>query len=325
MDPMSDILGLLQPSSYGLRGLDAGGDWAITFAPAPGLKCQALQTGQCWLEMNGATIRLEAGDLVLVAGARRFSLFSDAARMDGSPEGSLAASVVDRAPIDALALFGTTPPGETAVVNGGGSVTGMGGYFKFADNHAARMLDALPPLIHIRAGVTAGDLLWPIARLMRELRSPLPGGALMAQHLAQTLLIEALRLHLAKRPAGGSGWLHALGDPRLHQALAAMHAKPGKRWTLAELATIAGMSRTSFAGHFRSTLGETAMEYLTRWRMLLAADRLQRGQAPIATIALGVGYESESAFGAAFKRVIGSSPGRFIRTVRQAGSDLGGL
>lgn len=302
MDPMSDILALLQPSSYGLRGLDAAGAWALAFAPAPGLKCYAIQAGQCMLALGGTTIRLDAGDLVLVAGAVRFTLLT-------SP---------DCVPIDAQTFFAATPPGETAVLGGGGEVTGMGGFFKFAGNQAARMLDALPPVIHIRAGVAAGDLLWPISRLMRELRSPQPGGALMAQHLAQTLLIEALRLHLTENPAGGAGWLHALRDPRLRPALSALHAHPARRWTLAQLAAIAGMSRTSFAGHFRGVVGETAIDYLTRWRMLVAADRIQRGEAPIAAIARSVGYESESAFGAAFKRVIGSSPGRFTRIARPA-------
>ncbi|WP_421846401.1 AraC family transcriptional regulator [Novosphingobium sp.] len=301
MDPMSDILRLLQPSSYGLRGLDAAGPWAIAFPPAPGLKCYALQSGACWLQCEHAAIRLEAGDLALVSGAERFSL--QTARVPA---------------VDAIALFGATPPGETAVVGGGGEVRGLGGFFKFAGGQAERMLAALPPVIHLRAGSGADDLQWPITRLMRELRSPQPGGDLIAQHLAQTLLIEALRLHLASPDQRGVGWLYALGDPRLRPALAALHAEPGRRWTLAMLAAVAGMSRTSFAERFRSVVGETPIDYLTRWRMLLAADRLRQDPAPIAGIAAEFGYGSESAFGAAFKRVIGKSPVRYVQQLRQA-------
>ena len=301
MDPLSDILGLLCPTSYGLRGLDAGGAWAIGFPPAPGLKCYALQSGACWLHHGHEAIRLEAGDLALVSGAVRFTLQSAAVP-----------------PIDAIALFSAVPAGETAVLGGGGDLRGLGGFFKFAGHHADRMLAALPAVIHLRAGSGADDLLWPIARLMRELRDPRPGSGLMAQHLAQTLLIEALRLHLATADGRGVGWLYGLGDPRLRCALAAIHAEPGRRWTLAELARTAGMSRTSFAERFRAIVGETAIDYLTRWRMLLAADRLRQRPAPVATVAADLGYESESAFGAAFKRVIGTSPGRYVRPLRQA-------
>lgn len=309
MDPMSDILSLLQPSSYGFRGLDADGDWAITFAPAVGLKCQALQSGTCWLKMEeaAAPVRLEAGDLVLLAGANRFSLYT----------------APDVAPVDGYSFFADTPPGETAVLKnegdaGVGRVTGIGGFFKFESIHADSMLGLLPPLIHIRAGTTDGELFWPISRLMRELRSPRPGSDLIARHLAQTLLIDALRLHLADPTAEGAGWLHALSDPRLRLAMAAMHAEPARRWKLQDLAAAAGMSRTSFATRFRAKLGEPVMEYLTRWRMLLAADRLRNGRQSIAIVAPSVGYESESAFGAAFKRVIGVPPRSFANSVQAA-------
>lgn len=301
MDPLSDILGLLCPSSYGLRGLDAGGAWAIAFPPAPGLKCYALQSGSCWLHHGNEAIRLEAGDLALVSGAVRFTLQS-----------------APVAPIDAVAFFSAVPPGQTAVLGGGGDLRGLGGFFKFAGQQAYRMLDALPPVIHLRAGAGADDLQWPIARLMRELRDPQPGSALIAQHLAQTLLIEALRLHLSTAGERGVGWLYGLGDTRLRAALAAIHAEPGRRWTLADLARTAGMSRTSFAERFRAVVGETAIDYLTRWRMLIAADRLRQTPTPVAGIAADLGYESESAFGAAFKRVIGTSPGRYVRPLRQA-------
>lgn len=303
MDPLSDILGLLQPSGYGFRGLDAGGQWAIAFAPAAGLKCHALHAGACWLKLAGAPtpVRLEAGDLVLLSGQDPFSLYTN-------PETH---------PIDGYDFFLATPPGETAVLGGGGEVAGVGGFFKFESVHAGMMLNALPPFIHIRAGATEGELIWPITRLMRELRSPQPGGALVARHLAQTLLIEAFRLHLADGTKAGVGWLYAIGDPRIRSAMAAMHGDPARRWRLEDLAATAGMSRTSFATHFREILGEPAMEYLTRWRMVLAAHRLREGRQSIAVVAPAVGYESESAFGAAFKRVIGLSPRSFANAASQ--------
>jgi AraC-like DNA-binding protein len=55
------------------------------------------------------------------------------------------------------------------------------------------------------------------------------------------------------------------------------------------------------------------MEYLTHWRMLLAGDKLVNSGDPICVIALSLGYESESAFSTAFKRVMGCSPRQYSR------------
>ena len=128
-----------------------------------------------------------------------------------------------------------------------------------------------------------------LAPLMRELREPQPGSSLIAEHLAQTLLIEALRLHLAERSQQRTGWLFALADRQMHAVIAAMHADPAHKWTLRDLARVAGMSRSSFAVRFRETVGEPAMDYLTRWRMMVAADRLATQGTSIAIVAPQVG------------------------------------
>jgi AraC-like DNA-binding protein len=299
MDPLSAILSLLRPNSYGFRGLDAGGDWALAFGPDDGVKCYAIQSGACWLALEGAAepTRLAAGDFVLVPGGKGYRLYSAA----GAP------------PIDAFRFFPTVQAGETAVLNGGGDLQGMGGYFGFEGMHAELLLGMLPPVVHIRAEVNKAALRGSIERLMRELRDPQPGSTLIAEHLAQALLIEALRLHLAEHSSHSTGWLFALADKQMRAAITAMHAEPGRKWTLAALARIAGMSRSSFAVRFKDKVGEPAMDYLTRWRMMVASDRLANGGMSIAVVAPMVGYESESAFGAAFKRVIGSSPRQFAK------------
>jgi AraC-like DNA-binding protein len=73
------------------------------------------------------------------------------------------------------------------------------------------------------------------------------------------------------------------------------------------------MSRSTFAFKFKETVGASPMEYLTRWRMLLAGDRLTNSGDPVSVIALSLGYESESAFSTAFKRVMGCSPRQYGR------------
>ena len=150
-------------------------------------------------------------------------------------------------------------------------------------------------------------------RMRQELREPQPGGFLMAQHLAHMMLVQALRLHLAEGLKGGVGWLFALADKQMSAAIYSIHDDPAHRWTLQELGKRAGMSRSTFALKFKQTVGASPMEYLTRWRMLLAGDRLVNSSDPISAIAPSLGYESESAFSTAFKRVMGCSPRQYGR------------
>lgn len=299
MDPLSDILSLLKPTSYGFRGLDASGDWSLAYAANEGIKCFAITSGACWLVMDhdAAPLRLEAGDFVLLPGGPGFRLCSG----------------LDVLPIDAFAFFPSVPAGEVAVLNGGGACIGVGGYFAFEGMHSEMLLALLPPIVHIADAADKDGLRMSIERLMREMRSPRPGSALMGEHLTQALLIETLRLHLVDQSARSAGWLFALADRQMNAVLAAMHAEPARKWTLATLARVAGMSRSSFAVRFKDSVGEPAMDYLTRWRMMLAADRLANEGMPIAVVAPTVGYESESAFGAAFKRAFGQSPKQYAK------------
>jgi AraC-like DNA-binding protein len=109
------------------------------------------------------------------------------------------------------------------------------------------------------------------------------------------------------------GWLFALADKQIGAAISAMHDDPARRWTVQALAKRAGMSRSTFAVKFKQTVGASPMEYLTRWRMLLAGDRLTNSSESISVIAPSLGYESESAFSTAFKRVMGCSPRQYSR------------
>ena len=143
------------------------------------------------------------------------------------------------------------------------------------------------------------------------MREPQPGGVLVAQQLAVMMLVQALRLYLAAGPGGGVGWLFALADPQMSAAIAALHDAPARRWTIQQLAERVGMSRSTFALKFKQTVGESPMEYLTRWRMLLAGDRLTNSGEPVSAIAQALGYESESAFSTAFKRAMGCSPRKY--------------
>ena len=194
----------------------------------------------------------------------------------------------------------------------------VGGHFVLDGRHADILLGMLPPIVHIRKESDKAALRWSLDRMMEELREPQPGGFLVAQHLAHMMLVQALRLHLAEGIEGGVGWLFALADKQMSAAMTAMHEDPAHRWTLQGLAERAGMSRTTFALKFKETVGASPMDYLTRWRMLLAGDRLTSSADPVSVIALSLGYESESAFSTAFKRVMGCSPRQYGRDRNRA-------
>jgi AraC-like DNA-binding protein len=162
--------------------------------------------------------------------------------------------------------------------------------------------------VHIRNKSDKAAMRWSLKRITEELSDPQPGASLMAQQLAYMMLLQALRLHLREEADKGSGWLFALADPQMRVAITCMHNDPGHPWTLQELANRLAMSRTVFAQKFKSRVGTTSMEYLTRWRMLLAGDRLKSSDDPVSAISSSLGYETESAFGKAFRRVWGCSP-----------------
>ena len=154
---------------------------------------------------------------------------------------------------------------------------------------------------------------WSLERLTEELRNPQPGGFLVAQQLAYMMLVQALRLHLAEGLRGGVGWLFALSDKHMSAVISSMHDKPAHDWTVEELARRAGMSRSTFALRFKQTVGASPMEYLTRWRMLLAGNRMANTSDSISEIARSLGYESASAFTKAFKKTMGCSPLQYNR------------
>jgi AraC-like DNA-binding protein len=308
MDPLSDVLSLLKPRSYNCGGFDVGGDFAMQFPKHEGIKCYAVVSGHCWLAVEGVpeALCLTAGDCFVLPRGWPFRLATDLAV----------------APLDAAAFFSAPRRnGGIVSVNGGGTCFLAGGHFLLSGAHAAILLEALPPIVHIRKEPDKAAMRWSMERMMQELREPQPGGALVAQHLASMILVQALRLHLAEGLRGGVGWLFALADKQMSAAIHAMHDDPAHRWTLQELAGRAGMSRSTFALRFKATVGESAMEYLTRWRMLLAGDRLVNSGEPISAIALSLGYESESAFSTAFKRVMGCSPRQYSRSREDSAHD----
>jgi AraC-like DNA-binding protein len=178
------------------------------------------------------------------------------------------------------------------------------------------LLAGLPALVRVNVrGSNAGIWLEASVRYaLAEARSPRPGGAGVLAKLAEVLFIEVLRLYMNEQGEGRTGWLAGVGDRIVGPALNALHARPAHAWTLEELAHSAGSSRSVLAERFQHLVGSSPMQYLTQWRMLLAANLLRRSNAPLARIAEDVGYQTDTAFSRAFRREYGSPPSAWRRS-----------
>lgn len=151
-----------------------------------------------------------------------------------------------------------------------------------------------------------------LARLLaREARGESVGSELVIPRLIDSLLVALIRSWLDSQPLHSIGWFGALRDPQVGRALGLIHQAPQHRWTVAELATRVGQSRAAFARHFVNLVGEPPMAYVTRWRVNLAAKRLRSTGDSIEAIAEDVGYDSPTAFGKAFRKHFGHTPGRY--------------
>ena len=215
-------------------------------------------------------------------------------------------------------MFEAAIDGVATIGRGEGTFL-VGGQIELDAISGPFLLQQLPPVLIIRADAAgSADLRWALQALVRELESDSPGQSLLSDHLAQLVVILILRGYYASGGAHFAGWLTALADPRLARAIGAVHRDPARSWTVGDLASEAGMSRSSFAELFRSRVGCTPMAYAADWRLQLAASRLRTDSLSIGGVAAASGYGSESALGAAFRRRFGTSPARYRREARAA-------
>ena len=263
-----------------------------------------ITEGECYVELGTeAPLRLIVGDAII------FPL-GDAHRMASQPGltpasgGASLREVLSRRP-------------RQLDFGGGGATTRLVCGYLACDTRLARMLLAgLPPMVRVNVrGSNAGIWLEASVRYaLAEARSPRPGGAGVLAKLAEVLFIEVLRLYMNEQAEGRTGWLVGVGDRIVGAALNALHKSPAQAWTLDELARTAGTSRSVLAERFQHLVGSSPMQYLTQWRMLLAANLLRRSTAPLINIAEDVGYQTDTAFIRAFRREFGAPPAAWRRS-----------
>jgi AraC-like DNA-binding protein len=266
-----------------------------------------ITEGECFVEMGHAPpTRLVAGDAIIFPQGHAHRMASEPGLPPAS--GARLDTVLARRP-------------RTLAYGGGGPTTRLVCGYLACDARLARLLLAgLPSLVKVNVrGSSAGAWLEASVRYaLAEARSPnRPGGAGVLAKLAEVLFIEVLRLYMNEQSEGSTGWLAGVNDRVVGAALKAMHATPGHPWTLEELARTAGSSRSVLAERFQQLVGSAPMQYLTQWRMVLAANLLRGSNAPLAAIAEDVGYQTDTAFSRAFRREYGAPPAAWRRSQLQ--------
>jgi AraC family transcriptional regulator, alkane utilization regulator len=206
---------------------------------------------------------------------------------------------------------------------GGGAATRfVCGYLGCSHSVCRPLLEALPRVLRIPIGEgPASGVLRELLRVgVLESSMSRPGAQSMLAKLSELMFVDALRRYIESMPPGRKGWLAGVRDAQVGRALALLHAKPDRPWTVDELAREVALSRSAFAERFVALVAEPPIQYLMRWRLALAAQKLRSGRELIARVAERSGYESEPAFSRAFKREFGMSPAAWRKAGPQGNS-----
>ena len=294
VDPLAEVVTLLQPAARFAKQVVGAGAWRIRRSDAgQPFYCVVLEGG-CRLALDkDEPIELQAGDFALVPAAFGIAMSSLV-----PPAGA-----ADSLPVEVgQGLFRIGAP------QGPADLRILAGHCSFGSPDAALLVSLLPRLVHVRGEQRLATL---VQLVSEETRAQRPAREVVLARLLEVLLIEALRS--AAGTAASPGLVRGLADARLAAAIRAMHEAPDRAWTVAELAREAALSRSTFFERFSRTVGLAPMEYLLAWRMALAKDLLRRRKAGIAEIAERVGYGSASTFSVAFTRHVGRSPAQYAR------------
>jgi AraC-like DNA-binding protein len=304
MDALTDILGSLHLGGGIYFRCELTAPWGMDIGETPVAEFHVVTRGTCWIKLLGEAepVCLNAGDLVVFPHGHAH-LFLDAPDSKAIPPAEL---IGDRT----IENYGPVRYG-----GGGSPANVLCGYFEFDRKERSPLLDALPAFIHLK-GTDATELNWlqtTINFISHEVRHARPGTAAVVNRLVEVLFTQIMRAYI-EQSVTPPGILGAIADPKLGLAMNAMHQHPENSWSVDKLAQEAGMSRTAFSQRFHALAGQTPMHYLTMWRMQRARKMLETSNLSMQAIAESAGYQSEAAFGKAFKKCLGVSPGACRRS-----------
>ena len=309
MDALSDALRVLELTGAVFLDAEFTEPWCVVSNPRGNSQLMAgspdivffhvLTEGRCKARLveGGETVEFGPGDVVML------------------PRGSqhLMGSDLRLAPVASDTIVRGGDGRMLRIEHGGGGdrTRFVCGYLHCDERLCGPMLEALPRIMRVPLGNGATSGGWVnglLAAGTRESAAAGPGSGTVLAKLSELLFVEALRRYMEALPDQETGWLAGLRDRFVGRALALMHESPERDWTVEELADKVGLSRSSLAQRFTEFLGQPPMQYLTRWRLTIAAQRLRNESASLARIAEDSGYDSEAAFNRAFKRTFATTP-----------------
>jgi len=309
LDVLADTLRTLRLKTEVYGRLELSAPWGIQLDLGHQGYFHAVCRGGCWLEIGKQRTALAAGDWVFLLGdAPHVLRDSPKTRTRPLPE--------------IYAATGASCGGVLRYGGNGPQTTLVSFSFSFKGTWLNPVFANLPRMLHVR-GDDFGGTRWvdSIVQLVAaEMEAGRPAHEVVVTRLADVLFVQALRAHIEASPTETGGWLCALEDPRLGRVLQQVHERLSDPWTVGAMARVSSMSRSMFAARFQKVIGESPLTYLTRWRMHSAIHMLTESDASLITVAGAVGYETDGAFGKAFKRYVGSTPGAYRRQFRQPSS-----
>ena len=305
-DALSDVLNTLQVEGqlYCITELTA--PWAIKEIAANQIFFYVIERGGGWIKLKSREkpFALASGDLILIP-------HGDEHVISDNPKTKpveMSKILDDKSPVEHILKYG-----------GGGNLTNfVCGSFHFNDETKNTLIASLPRLVHITAhDHEISRWLEPMLRLLSfEVRNPQAGSSSIINRVTGIIFVQAIRVWIETQANEKSGWLAALKDEQLSQALNLLHQEASENWTVATIAAAVGMSRSPFAAKFSALVGEPPLTYLKRWRMNLALNYLQNTKSSVGEIAVKIGYASEAAFSKAFKGHFGNPPRYYKKSNR---------
>ncbi|MFM0597086.1 AraC family transcriptional regulator [Paraburkholderia dilworthii] len=295
IDPLAEVVTLLQPSARFSKLVHSASPWRISRSDAGQPFYCAILEGGCRITIDGhAPLELLSGDFVLIPAAYGVAISS----LEAPPLGVETSDPVALGNGE-YRIGAPDHPIDTRM---------MAGHCRFGSPDASLLVSLLPQIVHVRGEHRLATLVQLVREESHEQR---PAREVVLSRLLEVLLIEALRSTAGTNAS--PGLVRGLADSRLAAAIRGMHERPTHSWTVAELAKEAALSRSTFFERFSRAVGVAPMEYLLAWRMALAKDLLRRNEGRVAEVAQRVGYSSASTFSVAFTRHVGRPPAQYAR------------
>lgn len=298
-DALSEVLRLVRLRACVYFVKDMAPPWGLDIPAVSNGPLHMVLEGSCLFRHDDHELELKAGDaVVLPHGARHAVVDAPGTKPAPGPE------VMER-----LMKSGdtTSTPGSTRM---------LCGHFEWDGTLDHPLFGELPEVIVVRDlfARDGAELFKTVVSLItQEQTGEAPGASAIADRMGEVMFVSLLRAWVADQEPS-SGVLASLLDVRLSRALNHIHQNHGGSVEIADLARIAGMSRTAFAVRFHEVMGMPPASYVTEWRMLQARRLLVRTDVALPEIVERVGYGSDASFIRAFKRRFGETPARFRRT-----------